>query len=162
MTDIHNTGYNSYQSAIAVGSGEFLGKGVGYGTQSRLKFLQEYQTDFIFAAYGEEWGFIGIVILFCLYGLVIIRVLLLSLRGGDTFAMLFGAGVAILFTAHFIVHIGMNMGLLPVTGTTTPFMSYGGSHMLVEYCALGILMGLARHARPIAQSAERAEFIGPV
>jgi rod shape determining protein RodA len=162
LADIRGAGYNAYQSTVAIGSGELLGKGIGYGTQSKLQFLPEYQTDFIFAAYAEEWGFVGVVILFGLYGIIVVRVLLLSLRGGDTFAMLFGAGVAILFTAHFIVHIGMNMGLLPVTGTTTPFMSYGGSHLLVEYCALGILMGLARHARTVPLLSERSEFIGPV
>ncbi len=162
LADIRGAGYNAYQSTVAVGSGELLGKGVGYGSQSKLQFLPEYQTDFIFAAYAEEWGFVGVLLLFGLYSIVIIRVLSLSVRGGDTFAMLFGAGVAILFTAHFIVHIGMNMGLLPVTGTTTPFMSYGGSHLLVEYCALGILMGLARHARAVPLLSEKTEFIGPV
>lgn len=162
LADIRGAGYNAYQSTVAVGSGEMFGKGIGYGTQSKLQFLPEYQTDFIFAAYGEEWGFVGIALLFGLYALVVFRVLALSMRGVDTFAMLFGAGVAILFTAHFIVHIGMNMGLLPVTGTTTPFMSYGGSHLLIEYCALGILMGLARHARAVPAGPERAEFIGPV
>lgn len=147
LADIQGAGYNAYQSTIAVGSGEILGKGIGLGTQSKLRFLPEYQTDFIFAAYAEEWGFIGVLFLFGLYGILIIRTLALTLQGPDNFVMLFGAGVAIMFTSHFLVHVGMNMGLLPVTGTTTPFMSYGGSHLLTEFLALGILMGLMRGGR---------------
>src|SRR3989338_4858851 len=74
MTDIHGTGYNAYQSTIAVGSGEIVGKGIGYGTQSKLQFLPEYQTDFIFAAFAEEWGFIGVLLLFGLFGILIWRI----------------------------------------------------------------------------------------
>jgi rod shape determining protein RodA len=148
MTDIHGTGYNAYQSTVAVGSGELTGKGIGYGTQSKLQFLPEYQTDFIFAAFAEEWGFFGVILLFGLFGLVIIRILVIAANGGDNFDMLFGAGLAIYLTAQFIVHVGMNMGLLPITGTTLPFMSYGGSHLMTEYLALGILMSIRRHTRP--------------
>jgi rod shape determining protein RodA len=147
LADIQGAGYNAYQSTIAVGSGEILGKGIGLGTQSKLRFLPEYQTDFIFAAYAEEWGFIGVLFLFGLYGILIIRTLALTMQGPDNFVMLYGAGVAIMFTSHFLVHVGMNMGLLPVTGTTTPFMSYGGSHLLTEFLSLGILMGLMRGGR---------------
>ena len=74
LTDIRGTGYNAYQSTIAVGSGQFLGKGVGYGTQSRLEFLPEYETDFMFAAFAEEWGFVGVLILFGLFGVIIVRI----------------------------------------------------------------------------------------
>lgn len=142
LADVRGTGYNAYQSTIAVGSGQLLGKGVGYGTQSKLQFLPEYQTDFIFAAFAEEWGFVGVVFLFSLFGVVIFRILSIALRAETNFERIFGAGVAILFTSHFLVHIGMNIGLLPVTGTTVPFLSYGGSHLITEFLAVGMIMGM--------------------
>lgn len=160
LADIQGAGYNAYQSTVAIGAGELFGKGIGFGTQSKLRFLPEYQTDFIFAAYAEEWGFIGVLFLFGLFAVVILRTLSISLQAGDNFTALFGAGVAILFLAHFIVHIGMNMGLLPVTGTTVPFMSYGGSHVLTEFAALGILMGLRKHSRVALPGGDRTELIG--
>ncbi len=160
LTDITGTGYNAYQSTIAVGSGELLGKGVGFGTQSRLKFLPEYQTDFIFAAFAEEWGFIGVLILFSLYGVVIWRLLLVALRGATNFETLFAAGVAVYFLAHIIIHVGMNIGLLPVTGTTTPFMSYGGSHLLVEFLAIGMVMGMRRYGRALHREDQEREMVG--
>ena len=159
LTDIHGTGYNAYQSTVAVGSGELFGKGIGYGTQSKLRFLPEYQTDFIFAAFAEEWGFAGVVLLFGLYAIIILRILIIAAHGGDNFDMLFGVGVAIYFTAQFIVHVGMNLGLMPITGTTLPFMSYGGSHLVVEYLALGVLVGGARYGRTIRYSGEK-ELLG--
>ena len=160
LTDIHNTGYNSYQSAIAVGSGELLGKGVGYGTQSRLKFLPEYQTDFIFAAFAEEWGFIGVIFLFSLYGIIIWRVITISLTGSSNFEMLYGAGVAVFLISHFFINIGMNMQLLPVTGQTLPFLSYGGTHLLTEFAGLGILMGMRKYRRTVHRDNVSDEFIG--
>src|SRR3990167_9378345 len=113
LSDIRGAGYNAYQSTVAVGSGEIFGKGIGYGTQSKLQFLQEYETDFIFAAYAEEWGLIGVLLLFGLFSVLIIRILAASLHAADNFDMLFGTGIAIYFTAQFVVHVGMNMGLLP-------------------------------------------------
>ena len=160
LADIRGSGYNAYQSTIAVGSGEIFGKGIGYGTQSKLRFLPEYQTDFIFAAYAEEWGFVGVVLLFGLFGILIIRILLIASHGSDNFDTLFGAGIAVYFTAQFIVHVGMNIGLLPITGTTLPFMSYGGSHLVTEYLALGILMGMRRHAKPSIQARDETEIVG--
>ena len=159
LTDIRGSGYNAYQSTVAVGSGEIFGKGVGYGTQSKLRFLPEYQTDFIFAAFAEEWGFAGVLIVLALFSIVIVRILMIAGRGADNFDTLFAAGLAIYFTAQFIVHAGMNIGLLPITGTTLPFMSYGGSHLLTEYFALGILMGLRRNARPVA-TRDNTELVG--
>lgn len=147
LADIHGAGYNAYQSTIAVGSGELLGKGIGYGTQSKLRFLPEYQTDFIFAAYAEEWGFIGVVILFGLYGVIFWRILRAATRGLSNFETLFALGVLCYFGAHFVLHVGINMGLLPVTGTTIPFMSYGGSHLLAEFLALGLISGMSLYAR---------------
>ncbi|MEX0934774.1 MAG: rod shape-determining protein RodA [Candidatus Paceibacterota bacterium] len=147
LADVSGTGYNAYQSMIAVGSGEVWGKGVGFGTQSRLKFLPEYQTDFIFAAFAEEWGYIGALFLFILFGIIIWRIVRIAIRGETNFEVLFGLGVAIYFIAHFLVHVGMNVGLLPITGTTIPFLSYGGSHLITEFIALGILMGMNRYGR---------------
>ncbi|MBP9763157.1 MAG: rod shape-determining protein RodA [Candidatus Pacebacteria bacterium] len=160
LQDIRGTGYNAYQSTIAVGSGEFVGKGVGYGTQSRLSFLPEYQTDFIFAAFAEEWGFIGVSILFLLFGIVIWRIIRNALHGATNFETLFGIGLAVLFMSHFIVHVGMNIGLLPVTGLTIPFMSYGGSHLVVTFAGLGILMSMRRYARAAHRDVMRNEFLG--
>lgn len=149
LSDIQGAGYNAYQSTVAIGSGELLGKGIGYGTQSKLLFLPEYETDFIFAAFAEEWGLFGVILLFCLFAVVIYRLLQHASEGATNFERLFTAGVAILFVAHFFVHIGMNIGLLPVTGTTVPFLSYGGSHLLTEFIALGMVMGMRRY-KPIS------------
>lgn len=160
LADIRGAGYNAYQSTVAVGSGEMLGKGVGYGTQSKLQFLPEYQTDFIFAAYAEEWGFVGIVLLFGLFTIVIVRILVIAAHGSDNFDTLFAAGIGVYFTAQFVVHVGMNMGLLPITGTTLPFMSYGGSHLLTEYLALGMLQSLRRRARPALGVRDNTELVG--
>lgn len=160
LADIQGSGYNAYQSTIATGSGQLLGKGVGYGTQSRLQFLPEYETDFIFASFAEEWGFAGVLILFFLYSVVIWRILINALQGSSNFETLFGLGLAILFISHFIVHIGMNIGLLPVTGVTIPFLSYGGSHLLTEFIGLGILMGMRKGSRKFHRDDIQNEFLG--
>ncbi len=162
LSNIQSTGYNAYQSTVAVGSGQLTGKGIGYGTQSKLQFLPEFQTDFIFASFAEEWGFIGVVLLFGLFTIVIVRILMVARRGYDNLDALIAAGIAIYFISQFIVHAGMNMGLLPITGTTLPFMSYGGSHLVTEYMALGILMGLRRRARPTIQARDETEIVGAV
>lgn len=160
LTDIQGAGYNAYQSKVAVGSGEILGKGVGFGTQSRLKFLPEYQTDFVFAAFAEEWGFVGVLLLFVLFSIVIWRILHTALLGATNFEILFGLGLAILFMSHFIIHVGMNIGLLPVTGTTIPFLSYGGSHLVTEFAGLGILMAMRRYERTVHKEDTKHEFLG--
>lgn len=162
LTDISGAGYNAYQSMVAVGSGEIFGKGVGYGTQSKLRFLPEYETDFIFAAYAEEWGFVGILILFGLFGILFVRILRFALHADQNFESLFASGVAVYFLAQFVIHTGMNIGLLPITGTTIPFMSYGGSHLLTEFAALGILMGMRRRARSVPATRDDTELIGAV
>lgn len=161
LSDIRGSGYNAYQSTIAVGSGYILGKGVGYGTQSRLNFLPEYQTDFIFAAFAEEWGFIGVSLFFILYGLFISRIIYLASRGSSNFEILFGAGVAIYFIVHLFINVGMNIQLLPVTGTPLPFLSYGGTHILSEYILLGILVAMKKHSRVMHRDLDKNEFVGP-
>jgi rod shape determining protein RodA len=160
LQDIRGTGYNAYQSMVAVGSGQVLGKGVGYGTQSRLKFLPEYQTDFIFAAFSEEWGFIGVVLLFILYILFIFRILYNSIKGATNFEVLFGVGLAIIFISHFFVHIGMNIGVLPITGLTLPFMSYGGTNLLISFVGLGILMSMRRYSTATHRDVYKNEMVG--
>lgn len=160
LTDIRGAGYSSFQSTVAIGSGQLFGKGVGYGTQSRLKFLPEYQTDFIFAAFAEEWGLVGVVIFFFLFGVVFWRILNNALLGETNFEALFGVGVAITLMAHFTISVGMNVGLLPVTGLTLPFVSYGGSHLLAEFMGLGILMGMRRYSRAYHRDDIKNEFLG--
>jgi rod shape determining protein RodA len=147
LSDIQGAGYNAYQSTVAVGSGQLIGKGIGYGTQSKLLFLPEFETDFIFAAFAEEWGLLGVGTLFIFFGIVIWRLLYHAVKGASNFETLFATGVAILFLSHFFVHIGMNIGLLPVTGTTVPFLSYGGSHLVTEYVAVGMVLAMRRYAR---------------
>ncbi len=161
LADVRGSGYNAFQSTIAVGSGEVLGKGVGYGTQSRLKFLPEYQTDFIFAAFAEEWGLIGVLIFFLLFGIILWRIAKIAMVGATNFETLFGLGLIIMLLAHFIVHVGMNIGILPVTGLPMPFMSYGGSHLLVEFLGLGILMGMRKYSLSFHRDDVKNEFIGP-
>lgn len=160
LQDIKGAGYNAYQSMVAVGSGKLLGKGIGYGTQSKLLFLPEYQTDFIFAAFAEEWGFIGVTILVGLFGVLLWRIILKANSGASNFETLFGLGTAILFMAHLVINIGMNVGLLPVTGITVPFMSYGGSHLLVEFAALGVLTSMAKYARVANKEIAKNEILG--
>lgn len=160
LTDIHGSGYNVYQSTIAVGSGKIFGKGVGFGTQSRLKFLPEYETDFIFGAFAEEWGFFGSVLLFLFYGLILWRILHSAMLGATNFEMLYGIGLVIFFMSHFIINIGMNIGIMPVTGITLPFMSYGGSHLITEFISLGILMGMRNYRRVAHKDDMRNEFLG--
>ena len=160
LADVRGSGYNAYQSTIAVGSGEIFGKGLGYGTQSRLKFLPQYQTDFVFAAYAEEWGFFGSLILLALYSLVIWRILYFTSFGASNFEILFGIGIAIYFGSHIVINIGMNLGLLPVTGIPLPFMSYGGSHLLVEFAGLGILSSMRKYARSVHRDDTKREFLG--
>jgi rod shape determining protein RodA len=160
LADLSGAGYNAYQSTIAVGSGEIFGKGVGLGSQSKLKFLPEYETDFIFAAFSEEWGFVGVVIIFGLYGIVFWRIIDISKKGATNFETLYGLGLASMFLFHFVIHVGMNAGLLPVTGITMPFMSYGGSHMLAEFLGIGILMGQYSYARAINKEEAKNEIIG--
>ncbi len=145
LADIQGAGYHSLQSMIAVGSGQWFGKGIGFGTQSRLRFLPEYQTDFIFAAFAEEWGLFGVLIFSVVFLVLVWRIISNSIYGSSNFEILFGAGVTFWFISHFAVHVGINVGLLPITGITLPFTSYGGSHLLAEFSALGILMGMRKY-----------------
>jgi rod shape determining protein RodA len=158
--DIRGSGYNAYQAMVASGSGQVWGKGIGYGTQSKLRFLPEYQTDFIFAAYAEEWGFAGVVLLLLLYGFLLFQLLSIARHAATNFDALFTIGVLILFLCHIGFHAGINLGILPVTGTTTPFMSSGGSHVMMEFAALGIIASLAQNGRSVPRDRAMQEFEG--
>lgn len=137
-----------------------MGKGLGFGTQSRLKFLPVPQSDFVFAAYAEEWGFVGSMLILILYSLIIWRILHSAALGASNFEILYGLGVAIFFMGHILVNVGMNLGLMPVTGIPLPFMSYGGSHLLAEFAGLGILMSMRRYGRTAHRDDTIHEFIG--
>lgn len=158
--DIRGSGYNAYQSMIAVGSGGVLGKGFGYGTQSRLNFLPEYETDFMFAAFAEEWGLFGGLIIIAGFCVFLWRIIMHARRGATNFETLFCVGYAILMFCHVAVNIGMNIGIMPVTGIPLPFMSYGGSHLLGEFIGLGIILSMTRFERASHRDDMRNEFHG--
>lgn len=160
LQDIRGTGYNAYQSTIAVGSGGLLGKGLGSGTQSRLNFLPEYKTDFIFAAYAEEWGFIGSILLLIFFAIIFMKLSFFALRADSTFEALFTYGVMVWMMTHVVINIGMNIGIMPVTGIPLPLMSYGGSHLLAEALALGMCAGMYRYARGGHKYQAKNEFLG--
>ncbi|MFC1615090.1 rod shape-determining protein RodA [Patescibacteria group bacterium] len=160
LADIQGAGYNAFQSTIAVGSGGVLGKGIGYGTQSRLEFLPEYETDFIFAAFAEEWGFVGTIIFLAFFGVLLWRILSNAIHGSGNFEMFYGVGIAVFIVSHIVIHVGMNIGMMPVTGLPLPFVSYGGSHLLTEFIGLGILMSMRRYERTTHRDNINREFLG--
>jgi rod shape determining protein RodA len=141
-TDIRNVGYNLNQSKIAIGSGGFAGKGYLRGTQTKLDFVPEQSTDFIFCTVGEEWGFLGTLMVILVYTGLLIRILLLAERQRSQFARIYGYGVASVLFFHFAINIGMTIGLFPVIGIPLPYFSYGGSSMLAFTLLLFILVRL--------------------
>jgi rod shape determining protein RodA len=120
-------GYNVAQSLIAIGSGRFFGKGFLQGTQTKLSFVPEQHTDFIFCTVGEEWGFVGTFAVIALYVGLILRIIYLAQRQRDVFSQIYAYSVASILFVHFTINIGMVIGLLPVIGIPLPFFSYGGS-----------------------------------
>jgi rod shape determining protein RodA len=133
------TSYNVIQSKIAVGSAGFFGKGFGGGTQARLGFLPAAHNDFLFAAFVEEWGAAGALVLLAAYLVFLARVLSIGARANDNYSRFLTIGAAVLFLAQFFVNTGSNVGLLPVTGLTFPFFSYGGSSLLTAALVVGII-----------------------
>ena len=127
--DLHGAGYNVHQSKIAIGSGGFYGKGFLNGTQTKYDFVPEQDTDFIFCTIGEEWGYIGSLVVIGLFLGLIIRIIRLAERQRSNFSRIYGYGVASIIFFHFTVNIGMTIGLLPVIGIPLPFISYGGSSL---------------------------------
>jgi rod shape determining protein RodA len=127
--DLKGAGYNVNQSKIAIGSGGFLGKGFLNGTQTKYNFVPEQSTDFIFCTVGEEWGFIGTTAVIVLFVLLLIRIVNVAERQRSTFSLIYGYGVASILFFHFVINIGMTIGLVPVIGIPLPFFSYGGSSL---------------------------------
>ncbi|MDO8571019.1 MAG: rod shape-determining protein RodA [Candidatus Daviesbacteria bacterium] len=138
------TGYNVIQSMIAVGSGQSFGRGLGRGTQSRLQFLPEFRTDFIFASIAEELGFFGSLIVLSLYGMIFFRSLKIVSIIRNRFQSLIIIGVIGMFFFQVIVNIGMNIGIVPVTGITLPLLSYGGSSLISTLIALSFIASASR------------------
>ena len=145
--DPKGAGYQMIQSMIAVGSGQVWGKGIGYGSQSHLNFLPEAQTDFIFAAFAEEWGFVGVLVVLVLYLVLLWRIIVIGWSSVDNFSRLYALGFAAFIFVQSVIHIGMNMGLLPITGITLPFVSYGGSSLVALLIGVGILQNIKINSR---------------
>lgn len=143
------TGYNIIQSTIAVGSGQLMGRGLGHGTQSRLQFLPEYRTDFIFASISEELGFIGSVLIILVYVFLISYCLRMSDKATEGFGYLIILGVVTMMLFQVIVNIGMNIGLFPITGITLPLISYGGSSLISTLICLGLVASVIRHRKKV-------------
>lgn len=146
--DPRGAGYNTIQAMVAAGSGQLLGKGIGYGTQSHLNFLPEAETDFIFAAFTEETGFIGALLLLALLGVIFWRVIRTGITAHDNFSKLFVLSFASFLFTGVLIHVGMNLGLLPITGIGLPLVSYGGSNLLTSLTGLGIVHSIRIHSRP--------------
>lgn len=140
-------GYNLIQATVAVGSGQWLGRGFGRGTQSQLKFLPERQTDFIFASLAEELGFMGSLILIFAFAVLFWRILVIAQETEDTFGYLICLGVFSFLFFQFLVNVGMNLGLLPVVGVPLPLVSYGGSSLVATLISLGLVENVARIGR---------------
>jgi len=137
-------GYNVLQSTVAVGSGGFWGKGLGHGSQSQLNFLPEKHTDFIFAVVAEELGFGGAVFVIALIAVIVFRLVKIALNSRDNFGKLLVGGSASLIFVHALINIGMNIGVVPVTGIPLPFLSYGGSSLITLMAAAGMAESVYR------------------
>lgn len=136
-------GYHIIQSMIAIGSGGFFGKGFLQGTQAQLKFLPEQQTDFVFSVYAEEWGFFGALVLISLFLLLILWGLKIALHSRDYLGTLVAFGISMLIFWGVLINIGMVLGIVPVVGIPLPFMSYGGSAILVLLTAIGLMLNIS-------------------
>lgn len=140
INDPRGQGYNLNQSKIAIGSGQLFGKGYLQGTQTKYNFVPEQSTDFIFCTVGEEWGFVGSMVVVLLYVALLLRTIQLAERQRSAFARIYGYGVASIFFFHFFINIGMTIGIVPVIGIPLPFLSYGGSSLLSFTMLLFILI----------------------
>jgi rod shape determining protein RodA len=142
--DTQDAGYNARQAMIAVGSGQVWGRGLGQGVQSHLRFLPERQTDFVFASLAEELGLVGSLIIILIYSLIVISLLLLANRVNHPAGQLFCYVVLMMIVSQSAINIGMNIGLLPITGVTLPFISYGGSSVLTLWGTFGLVQSLIK------------------
>lgn len=146
--------YNLIQSKIAIGSGGLWGKGLGRGSQGQLNFLPEKHTDFIFSVLAEEWGFFGVGFFFLLYAVFFWRLLKIIMAAANNFFRLFVAGYATMIFAQVLINVGMCLGLLPITGIALPFMSYGGSNLLINLMMLGVVQNIALQTKESARLGE--------
>lgn len=140
--DPQGAGYNLNQSMIAVGNGEWFGRGFHHGTQTQLAFVPEHSRDFIFTVLAEEFGFIGAVALLVLYGAILYGGIRTMYAARDRFGFLLAAGIVAMLTFHIIINIGMTIGVMPITGIPLPFMSYGGSAILTMFASVGVLLNI--------------------
>jgi rod shape determining protein RodA len=129
INDPRGKGYNLNQSKIAIGSGKLFGKGYLQGTQTKYNFVPEQSTDFIFCTIGEEWGFLGSLVLISIYLILLLRIVNIAERQRSVFARIYAYGVASILFFHFFINIGMTIGIIPVIGIPLPFISYGGSSL---------------------------------
>ncbi len=141
------SGYNVTQSLIAIGSGGIWGRGIGFGSQSQLEFLPERQTDFIFAVIGEELGFAGVFLLLSLFGIVVWRGLVIARNAHNDFGQLVAISVVIVIVGQGSMNIAMNLGMIPVTGISLPFISAGGSYLLAVFMMNGLLQSVAVYSK---------------
>jgi rod shape determining protein RodA len=143
MADPLGAGYHVIQSEIAIGSGQWWGKGFLHGTQSRLNFLPEQHTDFIFSVFAEEWGFVGAALLLLLYLALLLRCFMVASRAKDNFGILLAFGITATIFGQVLINLGMATGSLPVVGITLPFFSYGGSSLLALMMGIGLLLNVS-------------------
>jgi len=137
------SGYNIIQSQIAIGSGQMWGKGFLAGTQSQLRFLPEKHTDFVFAVFGEEWGFIGCLLLLSLFCIFLYQIVLTAQESKDQFGAFLSAGVFFYFFWQILINMAMVLGLMPVVGIPLPFLSYGGSSTIINFCLVGLVLNVS-------------------
>jgi rod shape determining protein RodA len=137
-----DAGWNTIQSLVAIGSGGFGGRGLFQGTQVQLNFLPEHHTDFIYAVIGEELGFIGAFAVIIMYTVILIRTLMISFRSKDLYGSLVVIGISAMWLFHIFENIGMSLGVMPITGIPLPFISYGGSSMLTNLVAVGLILSV--------------------
>ena len=140
--DYYGASWSQNQTKISIGSGQFFGEGLAKGSQVQYGFLPEPHTDFIFSVIAEEWGMAGVLVLFVTYGALVWRVLKIAIESKSNFPRLFASGFAIILISQFFINIGMNLSLLPVVGIYLPFVSYGGSGLIGNFVALGILQSI--------------------
>lgn len=152
VVDPQGSGYNVNQSMIAVGSGGLAGKGIGHGSQSQLNFLPEKHTDFIFASIAEELGLLGSVFVIGLYFIMFYRMRIIAQNAPDNFGFLIASGIVIMFFVQVLENIGMNIGVMPVTGIPLPLLSYGGSSLITVMAAIGILSNINSRKELFIQS----------
>lgn len=154
--DPADAGYQQHQALIAVGSGEKTGRGVEDATQTGLDFLPEHHTDFIFAVVGETYGFVGCALVLSLYALLIWRALHILTIAKNLFGALLAGGITVMLLFQLFINVGMNVGIMPITGITAPLLSYGGSSLLATFLAIGLLQSVNAQARETAAIKGRA------